>query len=85
MVDVATSGLVGTNGDPAPQFLDRIEPMTDALKGDVDVDGDVDFDDIPAFILVLQSGEFQAEADCDCSGSLDFDDIPAFIAILQNQ
>ena len=85
LVDVATSGLVGTNGDPAPQFLDRIEPMTDALKGDVDVDGDVDFDDIPAFILVLQSGGFQAEADCDCSGSLDFDDIPAFIAILQNQ
>ncbi len=53
------------------------------IKGDVDQDGDVDFDDIPAFITVLQSGMFQAEADCDCSGLVDFADIPAFIAILQ--
>lgn len=56
-----------------------------ALKGDVDMDGDVDFDDIPPFIAVLQSGDFQAEVDCDCSGGVDFADIPAFIAILQMQ
>ncbi len=56
-----------------------------ALKGDVDLDGDVDFADIAPFIAVLQSGVFQAEADCDCSTVVDFADIPAFIAILQNQ
>ena len=55
------------------------------LKGDVDRDGDVDFADIPAFITVLQSGVFQAEADCDCNGEIEFADIPAFIAILQQQ
>lgn len=55
----------------------------DVLKGDVDLDGDVDFDDIPAFISVLQSGMFQAEADADCGGTVGFEDIPAFIAILQ--
>jgi hypothetical protein len=56
---------------------------TDALKGDVDLSETVDFSDIPAFITVLQSGIFQAEADCDCSGEVNFDDIPAFITILQ--
>ena len=55
------------------------------LKGDVNLDGAVDFDDIPAFITVLQSGVFQAEADCDCSTVVDFSDIPAFISILQSQ
>ena len=56
-----------------------------ALKGDADMDGDVDFDDIPAFIAILQDGMFVAEADCDCDLDIDFDDIPAFITILQNQ
>ena len=62
-------------------------PPTSAafIKGDVDMDGDVDFADIPAFISVLQSGVFQIEADCDCSTVVDFADIPAFIAILQGQ
>lgn len=58
---------------------------TDVLKGDVDMDGDVDFSDIPGFIGVLQSQGFQAEADCDCNLVVNFSDIPAFIAILQNQ
>lgn len=60
-------------------------PNSSVIKGDVDMDGDVDFDDIPAFIAVLQAGTFQAEADCDCNTAVDFADIPAFIAILQNQ
>ena len=55
------------------------------LKGDVDMDGDVDFNDIAPFIAVLQGGVFQIEADCDCSTVVDFADIPAFIAILQAQ
>ena len=56
-----------------------------AVKGDADMDGDVDFDDIPAFIAILQAGIFVAEADADCDLDIDFDDIPAFIAILQSQ
>jgi len=55
------------------------------MKGDVDMDGDVDFADIPAFISVLQANGFQVEADCDCNTVVDFADIPAFIAILQGQ
>ena len=49
------------------------------------MDGDVDFADIPAFIAILQSGVFQAEADCDCNLVVNFADIPAFIAILSAQ
>ena len=55
------------------------------LKGDVDRDGDIDFEDIGPLISVLQSGVFQAEADCDCNTVIEFADIPAFIAILQEQ
>ena len=61
-----------------------VVPAT-VLLGDVNLDGVVDFSDIPAFIAVLQSGEFQADADIDSSGVVDFSDIPPFIAILQNQ
>ena len=53
------------------------------LKGDVDMDGDIDFSDIPPFISVLISGVFQAEADCDCSAVVDFFDIAPFIVLLQ--
>lgn len=52
------------------------------LLGDVDLNGVVDFSDIPAFISVLIGGEFQVEADADQNGVVDFSDIPPFIAIL---
>jgi hypothetical protein len=55
------------------------------LLGDVDMNGVVDFADIPAFIVVLQGGTFKAEADCDEDGDVDFDDIPEFVVILQGQ
>jgi len=55
------------------------------ILGDVNMDGAVTFGDISAFIAVLQSGDFQAEADADQSGAVAFADIPAFIAILQRQ
>ena len=65
---------------------DRTVESTDmtVLKGDADMNGVVDFGDIPAFIAVLQSGEFQAQSDADCNKSVEFADIPAFISILQN-
>lgn len=56
-----------------------------ALKGDVDLSGVVDFADIPAFISVLQTGDYQAEADVNCDGAVDFGDIPPFIQILIQQ
>ena len=52
------------------------------LLGDVDLNGIADFEDISAFIAVLLSGEYQAEADCDENETVDFDDVSIFIAIL---
>ena len=59
-----------------------ISVTAEILLGDVNLDGVVDFLDIPPFIAILSSGEFQAEADCDGSGSVDFLDISPFVAIL---
>lgn len=56
-----------------------------ALKGDVNLSGSVNFLDIAAFIGVLQTSVFQAEADCNCDGVVNFLDIAAFIQILQIQ
>ena len=52
------------------------------LKGDVDLNGFVEFADIPAFIQVLIDQGNQPEADADCNGEVEFADIPAFIQIL---
>ena len=52
------------------------------LLGDVDMDGDVDFLDIPFFIDVITNGGDQAEADIDGNGVVDFLDIPLFVNIL---
>jgi hypothetical protein len=52
------------------------------VLGDVNLDSVLDFADIPAFIAILMSGDFQAEADCNQNGALDFGDIPAFIELL---
>ena len=67
--------------------IDNISFTTapDPLTGDVNLDGVIDFSDIPSFIAILQSGDFQAEADCDQNGEVNFADIPAFIAILVAQ
>ena len=61
-------------------FLDMSD--MDALKGDVDLNGFVEFADIPAFIQVLIDGGDQPEADADCNGEVEFADIPTFIQIL---
>ena len=52
------------------------------LLGDVNLDGVVNFSDIPPFISLLINEEFQTEADCNGSGDVDFSDIPSFIDIL---
>ena len=58
-----------------------VEPEAEFVLGDVDLSGDVDFDDIGPFIALL-SGGFQAEADIDGNGLVNFDDIAGFIGIL---
>jgi hypothetical protein len=59
--------------------------------GDMDCDGDVDFDDINPFVLALTDPlTYQAQypncnylnGDCDGDGDVDFDDINAFVALL---
>jgi len=59
--------------------------------GDMDCDGDVDFDDINPFVLALSGpAAYYAEypdcnwlhADCDGDGDVDFDDINPFVALI---
>jgi hypothetical protein len=57
----------------------------DVLKGDVNMDGDVDFLDISPFISVLVSGDFLEEADVNGDENVDFLDIGPFIDILASQ
>ena len=52
------------------------------IRGDINMNGVVEFSDIPPFIQHLISGENQAEADCDCNEEVNFADIPVFISIL---
>ena len=76
----------GPNGGGAGNdFAITIPPLPDdddVVLGDVDGDGDVDFEDIPGFISLLTGGGFQAEADIDGDGDVDFEDIPLFIQLL---
>jgi hypothetical protein len=55
------------------------------LLGDTNRDGVVDFADIPAFISILQSGDFLDEADINGDGVVDFADISFFIDLLVAQ
>ena len=52
------------------------------LVGDVNQDGVIGFDDIPSFISLLISGDFQDEADINGDGVVNFADIPFFIELL---
>jgi hypothetical protein len=65
--------------------------MLAALLGDLDCDGDVDFDDIGPFALGLSDpAAYEAtygvpptlKGDLDDDGDFDFDDIPPFVALL---
>ena len=55
---------------------------TGIILGDIDGDGDVDFEDIPGFIALITGGGLQAEGDIDGDGDVDFEDIPLFIDII---
>jgi len=68
-----------------PFAADETLTLVDVLLGDVNLDEEVNFDDIPAFITVLIGGVFQIEADVNQDCVVDFDDIPAFIDLLIQQ
>jgi len=82
--------LLLKNTTPSNHMYDE-DCLGNELIGDLDCDGDVDFDDINPFVLAL-SGEaaYYAEypdcnwhnADCDEDGDVDFDDINPFVALL---
>jgi len=72
-------------GDPTVRLI------APGVRGDMDCDGDVDFDDINPFVLAL-SGQavYESEypecqwlnADCDGDDDVDFDDINPFVGLL---
>ena len=54
--------------------------VDEIIKGDVNMDGIINFLDISPFILALSSpGGAPAEADCNCDGIVNFLDIAPFI------
>ena len=84
-------GLSNDPGDPSNgidisnvtiTFGTASEPEAEVLKGDVNLNGVVSFQDIPPFIDALIEGDYQLEADCDCNEVVNFMDIPASISIL---
>ena len=85
--NTANSFASATNGQSTSRdmnFFFTAAP-TVVMKGDVDLNGTVNFLDISPFIAVLSnSGTFQAEADCDCNGVVNFFDISPFIFLLSN-
>jgi hypothetical protein len=75
------------SGNAVDFSLQRISIVNSSpvTLGDVDMNGEINFADIPAFIAILQAGDFKAEADIDQSGAVNFQDIPEFITILISQ
>jgi len=61
--------------------FDLVSPL---LLGDVNQDGEVNFFDISPFIVILLSGEFQAEADTNQDGFVNFFDISPFVALFKS-
>ena len=74
--------IVGALGGDYIQVFVSVAVLPGCTLGDVNMNGVVDFNDIPEFVTVLLGNTFQCEADCDENGLINFDDIPAFVTIL---
>ena len=63
--------------------------IPEVVLGDVNMDGQFDFGDIPTFISVLSGNviddEVHIRADINRDGEFDFSDVPAFMVLLQQQ
>jgi len=81
-----TDGDINGDGLVTSVDVDLIQNLVqpEVLLGDVNLDDVVNFADIPAFISLIQSGEYLEEADINEDGMVDFADIPALIALLQS-
>jgi|GEM_PF-5679952 len=86
-----TGALVRTYTFPALVNAFELADLPAFDLGDLNCDGSVDFDDIDAFMLALNSGTSyhatypdceRALADCNGDGYVDFDDIDFFVALL---
>lgn len=77
---VGANSQVANIGSYAVVFVSQI-----TILGDCNLDGEVTFFDIAAFIAVLQAGDFLEQADTNVDGEVNFSDIAPFIAILQGQ
>jgi len=85
--DIADGTSLDQNANGIPDECEATQ------LGDLDCDGDVDFDDINPFVLAL-SGQaaYTAQypdcvwynADCDEDGDVDFDDINPFVSLIGN-
>ena len=77
--------FAGDNADAGfdiTAFRGTISAVQELILGDTNLNGVVDFSDIPSFIDVLISGTFLEEADTNLDGEVTFADIPPFIDIL---
>ena len=72
-------------------FQGFIGNLDSGMVGDMDCDGDIDFDDIDDFVLGLQDPQAYEDlrgipptvkGDTDGDGDLDFDDITGFVELL---
>ncbi|MFV2066788.1 MAG: PEP-CTERM sorting domain-containing protein [Pirellulales bacterium] len=85
--DFAIGGSdLGENDTPGAPNIPTI------LPGDMDLDGDIDFDDIAPFVLALNDpAAYETDfgvppsqrGDTDGDGDMDFDDIPGFVNIFE--
>jgi len=64
------------------QLIVNYDVVNNLILGDVNLDGVVDFSDIPAFIGVLIAGTYLEEGDTNQDGLVTFADIGPFIQIL---
>ena len=77
-LEVSSPGNGGRGGISGFQIvISSDEPYV--LKGNVNMDGEINFLDIPPFIMALIAGEGPAEADCNCDGEINFLDILVFV------
>ncbi|MFV2069661.1 MAG: PEP-CTERM sorting domain-containing protein [Pirellulales bacterium] len=105
-LDAGIGSAFGSEGSATIGYVDRFNSVSDnamwsfgladnlavsSLTGDMDLDGDADFDDIATFVLGINTPDAYASdfgvpawwaGDTDGDGDLDFDDIPGFVSIL---
>jgi hypothetical protein len=84
-------GFPFENSPPLGTFTFRLLSVTPPLLGDMDGDGDLDFDDVTGLVLGLNNSvAYESEyglaavihGDLDQDGDLDFDDLDDFTALL---